>query len=93
VEEKMGASDANMILKDAIMVVLITVAPIMTIGLTIGLAISIFQAVTSIQEMTLTYVPKIIISLLCIILFGPWMIKVVVSFSANLISSIPSIVK
>jgi flagellar biosynthetic protein FliQ len=89
----MGAGEANMILDKAIMITLATVSPIMLIGLSVGLAISIFQAVTSIQEMTLTYVPKIVISLLCIILFGPWMIKMVVSFSTSLISSIPDIVK
>jgi flagellar biosynthetic protein FliQ len=49
--------------------------------------------VTSIQEMTLTYVPKILISLLCIILFGPWMMQMVISFSTNLIRSIPDLVK
>jgi len=89
----MGVGEVNMILKNAIMVTLITITPIMVIGLVIGLAISIFQAVTSIQEMTLTYVPKILISLLCIIVFGPWMIKMVASFSVSLIQSIPGLVR
>jgi flagellar biosynthetic protein FliQ len=89
----MGTGDVMMILKNAAAVTFITVAPIMVIGLVLGLSISIFQAVTSIQEMTLTYVPKILISLLCIILFGPWMMQMVISFSTNLIRSIPDLVK
>ncbi len=89
----MGSSQVLMILKTAAIVTFITISPIMVIGLILGLSISIFQAVTSIQEMTLTYVPKILISLLCIIFFGPWMIQMVVSFSTNLIRSIPDLVK
>jgi flagellar biosynthetic protein FliQ len=76
-----------------LIVVFITIIPILAIGLISGLAIAIFQAVTSIQEMTLSYVPKILISLIMIIILGPWMIRVVVSFSTSLIKSIPDLIR
>ena len=89
----MGTFEVNMILKNALMVIFVTISPILLISLVVGLGISIFQAVTSIQEMTLTYVPKILISLICIILLGPWMIRMVVAFSTSLIRNIPSMIK
>lgn len=89
----MAISEAIFILKNSLLVTLITITPILIIGLLVGLAIAIFQAVTSIQEMTLSYVPKILVSLASLILLGPWMIKVLIVFSINLIKNIPNIIK
>lgn len=89
----MDLSEVNFILRNALIIVFITIIPILAISLIFGLAIAIFQAVTSIQEMTLSYVPKILISLIMMIILGPWMIRVVVSFSTSLIKNIPYLIK
>ncbi len=89
----MSVSEINYLLKEAMGVVMIVCLPLLGLSLFVGLAISIFQAVTSIQEMTLTFVPKILISFLSIIIFGPWIIKVLVSYSEGLIRNIPSLIR
>jgi len=57
-----------------------------------GLLISILQATTQLQEMTLVFVPKIVVVMLVIIIFGPWMLNVVTSFTSSLYASIPQFV-
>ena len=68
----------------AMMTVLYLTLPMLGISLVVGLLISIFQATTSIQEQTLTFIPKLITILLSIALFCAWMGKVAVAFSAGL---------
>jgi flagellar biosynthetic protein FliQ len=63
-------------------------APALIVGMVVGLIISIFQATTSIQEQTLTFVPKIAAILLSIILLGPWMFNSMAQFTINLFNSI-----
>ena len=72
----------------ALFVVLKTSGPIMLSGLIIGLIISLFQALTSIQEMTLTFVPKIMVIFFSIIIFLPFMITTVVEFGRSLFARI-----
>ncbi|OPL15451.1 MAG: flagellar biosynthetic protein FliQ [delta proteobacterium MLS_D] len=74
---------------DAIQMTLLLSAPMLGVGLIIGLAVSIFQAVTQVQEMTLTFVPKIVGVLLAMVVALPWMINIMVSFTHNLFTSIP----
>lgn len=66
--------------------------PILLAGLVIGLIISIFQAVTSIQEQTLTFIPKIIAVAVIIVVLGPWMLRQVVDYTDNLYQSIPTLI-
>lgn len=66
--------------------------PILLAGLVIGLVISIFQAVTSIQEQTLTFIPKIIAVAVIIVVLGPWMLRQVVDYTDNLYQSIPTLI-
>ena len=73
---------------EALFVVLKTSGPIMLSGLVIGLIISLFQALTSIQEMTLTFVPKIMVIFFSIIIFLPFMIATVVEFGRSLFGRI-----
>ena len=73
---------------EALFVVLKTSGPIMLSGLVIGLIISLFQALTSIQEMTLTFVPKIMVIFFSIIIFLPFMITTVVEFGRSLFDRI-----
>jgi flagellar biosynthetic protein FliQ len=63
--------------------------PILGVSLVVGLIISIFQATTSIQEQTLTFVPKLIAIVLAIVIFGPWMVGTLMEFSTQLFDMIP----
>jgi flagellar biosynthesis protein FliQ len=65
--------------------------PILILGLIIGLLVSIFQAVTSIQEQSLSFIPKIIGVAVLIVVLGPWMLGQLVSYAQNLYTSIPSL--
>lgn len=69
---------------EALWVILKISAPIMLAGLVIGLIISLFQALTSIQEMTLTFVPKIIVIFIAIVVFLPFMMTSLLEFSRSL---------
>lgn len=79
------------IANEAVLTVLLVSAPVLGATLLIGLLISILQATTQIQEMTLVFVPKIIIALLMIILLGPWMLNILTSFTYRLYASIPQL--
>lgn len=76
--------DIITIAKEAIYTIIITAAPLLLISLIVGLIISIFQTVTSIQEQTLTFVPKIVAVFVGIMLFGPWMMDVLSNFMLRL---------
>jgi flagellar biosynthetic protein FliQ len=62
--------------------------PLLLATLVVGLLVSVFQVVTQIQEMTLTFVPKIIVSVAVLAISGPWMLNVLIEFSIETISSI-----
>ncbi len=66
--------------------------PILILGLIIGLLVSIFQAVTSIQEQSLSFIPKIIGVAVLIVVLGPWMLDQLVGYAQNLYMSIPSLI-
>jgi len=66
--------------------------PMLLVGLVVGLVVSIFQAVTSIQEQTLTFIPKIVGIALIIVVLGPWMLQQILSYTADLFNSIPTMV-
>ena len=66
--------------------------PMLLLGLVIGLLVSIFQAVTSIQEQSLSFIPKIVGVAVLIVVLGPWMLNQLVSYAQNLFLSIPSLV-
>jgi len=65
-------------------------APILFVAMAVGLVISVFQVITQIQEMSLTFVPKMVAVALTIIVLGPWMLSTVVQFSRGLIGNIPN---
>jgi flagellar biosynthesis protein FliQ len=66
--------------------------PILLVGLVIGLVVSLFQAVTQIQEQSLSFIPKIVGLALLIVILGPWMLDRLVNYVINLYMSIPSLV-
>jgi len=75
--------------QEAIKTTLLVSLPVLLIGLVVGLIISIFQAVTQIHEMTLTFVPKILAILLGLLVFGSWMLELLTRFTINTIEQIP----
>lgn len=68
---------------------LLIMAPLLLIVMVVGVLVSIFQVVTQIQEMSLSFIPKIITVVLVLQIFGPWMLKQLVNYSASVITSIP----
>jgi flagellar biosynthesis protein FliQ len=68
-------------------------APVLVFGLVVGLLVSVFQAATQIQEMSLTFVPKIIVCGIALILFGPWMLRSLINFTTKIFLSLPSLIK
>lgn len=78
---------------EAIKVTLLLSAPMLIVGLVVGLIVSIFQAVTQIQEMTLTFVPKIVAVMLALIIALPWMINLIITYTQNLFANIPMYIR
>ena len=66
--------------------------PMMLVGLVIGLVVSVFQAVTSIQEQSLSFIPKIIGLAALVVILGPWMLGQLVNYAENLYISIPQLI-
>lgn len=79
--------------REALMMVLLVGAPMLGLGLLAGLVVSVFQATTQIYEQTLIFVPKIVAVLLAVVLFGPWMIRTMVDYTAAIFASLPSMVR
>ncbi len=73
---------------EAVFTVLKASAPMLLIALGVGLAVSILQATTQIQEQTLAFVPKIIAVLLSVILFGPWILSTLYDFTFHMLSNL-----
>jgi flagellar biosynthesis protein FliQ len=84
--------NAQMVLtmgQDALLTLLMVAAPILGIVLVVGLIISLFQAITQINEATLTFIPKLIAAMLAMAVAGPWMLSMLVDFIRRTIESIP----
>lgn len=79
--------------RQAVEMTLLLALPLLGLGLVVGLVVSIFQAVTSIQEMTLTFIPKILAIMTALIFFSPWMIEKIVTYTRTLIVNIPNYVR
>ena len=71
------------------MVVLLVSAPMLGLGLTVGLMVSVPHATTSIQEQTLAFIPKIIAVFVAILIFGPWMLSIMVEFVSSIFTNVP----
>jgi flagellar biosynthetic protein FliQ len=67
--------------------------PMLLVSLVVGVAVSIFQAMTQIQEATLSFVPKIIAVVLALVFLGPWMLATLVNFTANLFRALPTMIR
>ncbi|HEB32227.1 MAG TPA: flagellar biosynthesis protein FliQ [Spirochaetes bacterium] len=83
---------ANLI-GQAVLQVLLMAAPMLGMGLIVGLTVSIFQATTSIQEQTLTFVPKLVVVLGSLLVFGSWIVNSMINFTMRIFGLIPDMVR
>ncbi|WP_019027027.1 flagellar biosynthesis protein FliQ [Colwellia piezophila] len=79
-------------LGDALLLVIILVCAIILPSLAVGLMVAVFQAATSINEQTLSFLPRLIVTLLALILGGHWLVQKLMDYTIRLISSIPSVI-
>jgi flagellar biosynthetic protein FliQ len=80
------------LIQKTLMLIIQLALPVLAVSLGVGLLISLFQALTQIQEQTLTFVPKIVGGLVTLAILGPWMLNKFVSFVNELFASIPEII-
>lgn len=74
--------------QQTMLTILIMSAPMLGFGLIVGLSVSIFQTITSIQEQTLTFVPKIVAVFASVIIFGPWLLSVIINYTNELFNDL-----
>lgn len=74
---------------DALWLAVLLAAPLLLSALAVGLLIGIFQAATQIQEMTLSFIPKLMVLVIALVVAGPWMLQLVVTFTQRLYMEIP----
>ncbi len=81
------------VVNQAIKVTLLLSAPMLIGALVVGVLISIFQAVTQINEQTLSFIPKILVIFAALVIFSPWMMETLVTYTQELITSIPELIR
>lgn len=79
--------------RQAVWTALSVASPVLALTLAVGLAVSIFQATTQIHEQTLTFAPKIVATLLSLLVFGPWMLSRILDLTRNLLGNLNSFVR
>ena len=89
----MTPAEAVTLAQSAITMALLLSAPLLLVGMAVGVLISLFQAVTQIQEMTLTFVPKIFAVMITLIFFSSWMLTKIINFTESLIVSLPTMIR
>jgi flagellar biosynthesis protein FliQ len=80
----MSSDLAVQIGRDALFMVMLISAPMLGLGLLVGILVSVFQATTQIQEQTLAFIPKIIAVFVAILIFGPWIISIMIDYTREL---------
>ena len=80
------------LIRQALEVAMLAGGPLLLSSLVTGLLVSVFQAATQINEMTLTFIPKLVVAFLVLVILGPWMLEVLMDYVARLFNSIPSLV-
>lgn len=79
--------------QQAIFVALVAAAPVLLLSMVVGLVISLFQAVTQIQEPTLAFIPKIVVSALALLFFAPFILALLTDFAARVFANLPALAK
>ncbi len=87
----MSADYAVELGRDALLMVMLISAPMLGLGLLVGLLVSVFQATTQIQEQTLAFIPKIIAVFVAILIFGPWMLRLLMDYMQQLLLLLPKL--
>ena len=87
----MSADYAVELGRDALLMVMLVSAPMLGLGLLVGLLVSVFQATTQIQEQTLAFIPKIIAVFVAILIFGPWMLRLLMDYMQQLLLLLPKL--
>jgi flagellar biosynthetic protein FliQ len=80
------------IMQQSLQVIIIIVLIVLLPALVVGLLVSMFQAATQINEMTLSFIPKLLVTLLTLVIAGPWMLNLLVNHTQRLIESIPFVI-
>ncbi|OHX11333.1 flagellar biosynthesis protein FliQ [Chromobacterium sphagni] len=80
------------IVQNALYILIIVSAPVLLTSLLVGLLVSILQAATQINEMTLTFIPKLLSMFLVLVLAGPWMLNTLIEYTTRLFQSIPNVI-
>lgn len=81
------------VVSQALRVTLMLAAPMLLGALVVGILVSIFQAVTQINEQTLSFIPKILVIIAALVIFSPWMMETMVSYTRDLFTSIPELIR
>jgi flagellar biosynthetic protein FliQ len=89
----MNFADAISIGREAIFVAMIAAGPVLLLSMVVGLVVSLFQSVTQIQEPTLAFIPKILVSALAILFFGPFILAMLTDFTSRIFASVPNFVR
>ncbi len=89
----MTPSEAITLTQNAVTLTLLLSAPVLLVAMVVGLLISLFQAVTQIQEMTLTFVPKIVAVFATLLFLSSWMINKLMDYTHELIVNLPNIIR
>jgi flagellar biosynthetic protein FliQ len=89
----MSGDMAIQISRDALSMVMLISAPMLGLGLLVGLLVSVFQATTQIQEQTLAFIPKIIAIFVAILVFGPWMLSLMVDYTREIFTNLPNMIR
>ncbi len=79
--------------RETVEVILLVSAPVLLAGMVVGLIVSVFQAVTQIQEMTLSFVPKLIVVFAVLIGLSPWLMEVMITYTSGIFTNIPNYIK
>jgi len=89
----MDQSSVINIFQNALKIIVLVSAPMLLISLIVGIAVSIFQAATQIQEHTLTFIPKILSVIAALAIFGSWMLKTLVEFTQNIFMNVNEFIR
>ena len=89
----MTIEQAIEVLRQLVTTSLLVISPLLLTAMIVGLVVSLLQSVTSIQEQTLTFVPKLVATALALVLGGPWILRTLMQFTIAQISRLPDVVK
>lgn len=78
--------------QQALWVTMLTAAPLLLSALAVGLLVGMFQAATQINEMTMSFIPKLLVVVAALVIAGPWMLGVIVDYTRQLMEQIPSLI-